>query len=43
MVKSLSPKLEMWVEIWVGYASSFVSFLQDCLGNSVPFVIKYKF
>ena len=30
-------------EVCPGYASSFVLFPQDCFGNSVSFVVPYKF
>ena len=30
-------------EVWEGYASYFVLFLQDCFGNSGSFMVSYKF
>ena len=28
-------------EVWAGYASCFVLFLQDCFGNSGSFMVPY--
>ena len=30
-------------EVWEGYASCFVLFLQDCFDNSGSFMVLYKF